>query len=182
MAWIILVSVNKWTSDKFLLTLSLDHDFHSKFSVHILQTFKIIWNSCIVCHLTVCQWIQNIWNIFCYKYLSKWLGHLPLHLTPASSAWPQLWFLCPLCGHSKMLRSLPLHRTLSSAMSTEPCPNKAPVVASLASPNPILLQTTWASFRSQSWSHTVPQDPLVNTSNLPAHAKLPELPIMRISI
>ena len=107
------------------------------------------------------------------KYYKKSVNsfNLPLHLTPASLEWPQSWFLYPLCKHSKMLRSLPLHLTLSSAMSTEPCPNEAPVVASLASPNPILLQTTWASFRSQSSSHTVPQVPLVNTSNLPAQLR-----------
>lgn len=97
----------------------------------------------------------------------------PVQITPASSVCWQLWLLKPLCQHSWRKSSLPVQLTSSSQISPLPWPKWAEFGAASASPQPICLQTTWASFRSQWSSHTVPQAPRTLISTRPEHCPLP---------
>ena len=93
--------------------------------------------------------------------------HLPVHVMPASSWWPQLWFPRPLWGHCSKESSEPEQARSSRVMEPVPCPNWAIPETSRASPQPSSLHTTWASCRSQPSSHTEPHWPEYNTSTLP---------------
>ncbi len=71
-------------------------------------------------------------------YLLDYLNHLPgvtlpraWHLTPASSAWMQLWLPMGLAGQSASLASVPPQLTLSSQIRPAPCPKKALMIAVL---------------------------------------------------
>ena len=60
-----------------------------------------------------------VWEFHSFIFLvNPYLGSTPFHLlrqsTPALSPWPQLWTPHPLCGHSEMDNSSPLHLTSSN--------------------------------------------------------------------
>ena len=83
--------------------------------------FNVLSSSCM--HKQDCN-IQAKYDYQGCIYLSSLL--LPMHLTPASSLWLQLWRPIPLLGQESSVVSAPLHCTLSKRMGPVPAPKAAP--------------------------------------------------------
>ena len=100
--------------------------------------------------------------------------YLPgLHMTLASSEWPQLWTPIPECEHEANDVSLPVQETSSSKILKVPWPNLALPGADSGEPYPSCRQTTCASVVLHPSSQTVPHSLLTYTSTRPSRAVLP---------
>lgn len=92
---------------------------------------------------------------------------VPEQITPASSAWLQLFIPQGFAWHWLRADSVPMHWTSFSQMGLFPLPNWAPTGAELAGPQPSCWQITKASAMLQPSSQTVPHWPSWNNSTLP---------------
>ncbi len=99
----------------------------------------------------------------------------PAQVSPACSLWEQsVWFFRER-GQSHRWISFPLHSTLFSHTTPSPAPKTKFLSALSAAPQPICLQTTWASLMSHWSSQTEPHTALWYTSSLPEHRPSPPL-------
>ena len=95
--------------------------------------------------------------------------------TLASSVCLQSCFQSPLWGQLNRLVSVPVHFSSSKMISPPPNPNLLSALpnACRAEGYPSILQATWASFRSNLSSQTVPHLPLLLSSILPSFLVFP---------
>ena len=109
------------------------------------------------------------------KFFSMGISCLPgmMHIAPASLLWPQLCFPHPWCLHSVNILSFPTQFTSTIHIFPVPSPKWADVTAFKAPSKSSWRQTTLASSIVHWSSHTVPQEPLWNTSTLPSNGLLP---------
>lgn len=93
------------------------------------------------------------------RYPGSGRVHVPERMAPASSWCPQLWTDRPRWWHCPRLLSWPVQHTSSRKMGPEPPPNRLPLGATRACPQPSCPHTTCAVGRPQRWSHPDPQGP-----------------------
>jgi len=99
---------------------------------------------------------------------------VPLHFTPASSEWSQLFTPTGFDAQLRSELSDPLHLTLSRWIGREGLLPRSACFRGTASPlYPRYLQTTLASSSSQRSSHTVPYLLPMHTSTVPSVALVP---------